>query len=170
MENLNNNQTTEERTTFTEEELQKKVQSAEDKVRTEYSKKIKALEQELEAFKPKKSNAEIELEERIKKLENKEKELQAKELKLKVSKTLESNGLPTQLANFIQMEGVEDVESYLGEVKEVLNKHLVDNSYKPKEHNSNKTNITKEQFKKMNLLEKQKLYKENEALYLKLAE
>ncbi|CDI50393.1 capsid assembly scaffolding protein Gp46 family protein [Clostridium tetani] len=167
MENLNNNQTTEERTTFTEEELQKKVQSAEDKVRTEYSKKIKALEQELEAFKP---NAEIELEERIKKLENKEKELQAKELKLKVSKTLESNGLPTQLANFIQMEGVEDVESYLGEVKEVLNKHLVDNSYKPKNHAGNKNSITKEQFKKMSLIQKQELYKENEALYLKLAE
>lgn len=173
MENLNNNQTTEEKTetkTFTEEELNKKLQSAEDRVRTEYSKKIKALEQELEAFKPKKSNAEIELEERIKALENKEKELGAKELELKISKTLENNGLPMQLAKYLNTTGVEDVESYLGEVKEVLGKHLINNSYKPKDHNSNKNSITKEQFKKMSLLEKQKLYKENEALYLKLAE
>lgn len=174
MENLNNNQTTEENTetkTYNEEELQKKVQSAEDRIRTEYSKKIKTLEEELKRLKPKeKTEAEIELEKRIQALENKEKELQKKELEIQVSKTLENNGLPSQLANFIKMEGVEDVESYLTEIKEVLNKHLVNNSYKPKNHSSNKTSITKEQFKKMSLLEKQKLYRENEALYNKLAE
>ncbi|NME94594.1 DUF4355 domain-containing protein [Clostridium cochlearium] len=157
--------------TFTEEELQKKVQSAEDRIRTEYSKKIKALEEELETFKPKKkTEAEIELEKRIKALEDKEKELQAKELELKVSKTLENNGLPSQLAKYLNTTGVEDVESYLGEIKEVLNKHLINNSYKPQDHAGNKTSITKEQFKKMSLMQKQELYKENEALYNKLAE
>lgn len=69
MENLNNQTTAaEEKTetkTFTEEDVNKIKQGAEDRIRTEYSKKIKALEQELETFKPKKSNAEIELEERI---------------------------------------------------------------------------------------------------------
>ena len=166
MENL-----TGETKTFTEEELQKKVQSAEDRVRTEYSKKVKELEQELKGLKPKeKTEAEIELEERIKALEDKEKELQKKELELKVSKTLENNGLPSQLAKYLNTTGVEDVESYLGEIKEVLNKHLVDNSFKPKDHAGNKTSITKEQFKKMSLIQKQELYKENEALYNKLAE
>ncbi|SDL32378.1 protein of unknown function [Clostridium cochlearium] len=157
--------------TFTEEELQKKVQSAEDRIRTEYSKKIKALEEELRELKPKeKSPEQLELEERIKALEDKEKELEEKELELKISKTLENNGLPSQLAKYLNTTGVEDVESYLGEIKEVLNKHLVDNSFKPKDHAGNKTSITKEQFKKMSLIEKQKLYRENEALYLKLAE
>ncbi|MBV1819038.1 DUF4355 domain-containing protein [Clostridium cochlearium] len=171
MENLNNNQMVVGTKTFTEEDVNKIKQSAEDRIRTEYSKKVKELEQELETFKPKKkTEAEIELEERIKALENKEKELQAKELELKVSKTLENNGLPMQLAKYLNTTGVEDVESYLGEIKEVLGKHLINNSYKPKDHNSNKNSITKEQFKKMSLLEKQKLYKENEALYLKLAE
>lgn len=75
-----------------------------------------------------------------------------------------------QLAKYLNTTGVEDVESYLGEVKEILGKHLINNSYKPAEHTGNKTSITKEQFKKMSLLEKQKLYKKNEALYLKLAE
>ena len=157
--------------TFTEEEMNKIKQGAEDKVRTEYSKKIKTLEEELETFKPKeKSKGELELEKRLAVLENKEKELQAKELELKISKTLENNGLPIQLAKYLNTTGVEDVESYLTEVKEVLNKHLVDNSFKPKGHNSNKDSITKEQFKKMSLMEKQKLYTENEALYTKLAE
>ncbi|WP_096634854.1 capsid assembly scaffolding protein Gp46 family protein [Clostridium cochlearium] len=173
MENLNNNQMGSEleTKTFTEEELQKKVQSAEDRIRTEYSKKIKALEEELKGLKPKeKSKSEIELEKRIKKLENKEKELQAKELEMKVSKTLENNGLPMQLSKYLNLTGVEDVESYLGEIKEVLNKHLINNSYKPQDHAGNKNSITKEQFKKMSLLEKQELYKNNEALYNKLAE
>jgi hypothetical protein len=166
MENL-----TGETKTFTEEEVNKIKQSAEDRVRTEYSKKIKALEEELKGLKPKeKTEAEIELEKRLAVLENREKELQKKELELKVSKTLTDNGLPSQLANYIKLEGVEDVESYLGEIKEVLGKHLINNSYKPQDHAGNKNSITKEQFKKMSLIQKQELYKNNEALYNKLAE
>lgn len=166
MENL-----TGETKTFTEEEVNKIKQSAEDRIRTEYSKKIKALEEELKGLKPKeKSPEQLELEKRLAVLENREKELQKKELELQVSKTLENNGLPSQLAKYLNTTGVEDVESYLGEIKEVLNKHLVDNSFKPKDHNSNQNSITKEQFKKMSLIQKQELYKNNEALYNKLVE
>ncbi|MCR1933884.1 DUF4355 domain-containing protein [Clostridium tepidum] len=190
MENLENKQTTEVNTeqensqevgtdtqevkTFTEEDLQKKIQSAEDRVRTEYSKKIKDMEEELEKLRPKeKSQSEIELENRIKALENKEKEVQAKELQLKVSKTLSDNGLPSQLSKYLNTTGVEDVESYLGEVKNILTEHInnnaLNNSFKPQSHNSNKEKISKEDFNKMTLLERQKLYETNQELYNKLS-
>ena len=60
MENLTGE--TNETITLTDEEIQKKIQGAEDKVRTEYSKKIKTLEEELKTLKPKeKSKSEIEI-------------------------------------------------------------------------------------------------------------
>ncbi|NFS07363.1 DUF4355 domain-containing protein [Clostridium botulinum] len=160
--------------TFTEEELQKKLQSETDRVRTEYSKKIKAMEEELKELKPKeKSDAELEMEQRIKTLEDKEKEVQAKELELKISKTLSDNGLPSQLSRYINLQGVEDVESYLGEVKEVLTEHInntaLNNSFKPQNHNSNKEVVSKEQFNKMSYMERQKLYETNQELYKKLS-
>ncbi|WP_061330274.1 capsid assembly scaffolding protein Gp46 family protein, partial [Clostridium botulinum] len=160
--------------TFTEEEVNKQLQSETDKVRTEYSKKIKAMEEELKELKPKeKTQEQIELENRVQALEQKEKEIQAKELQLKISKTLSDNGLPSQLSRYINLQGVEDVESYLVEVKNVLTEHInnsaLNNSFKPQKHNSNKTSITKEDFNKMSYMERMNLYKENKELYNKLS-
>ncbi|APH24994.1 TPA: capsid assembly scaffolding protein Gp46 family protein [Clostridium botulinum] len=192
MENLENNQTEvttteintqeqevsqkveKELKTFTEEEVNKQLQSETDKVRTEYSKKIKAMEEELKELKPKeKTQEQIELENRVQALEQKEKEIQAKELQLKISKTLSDNGLPSQLSRYINLQGVEDVESYLVEVKNVLTEHInnsaLNNSFKPQKHNSNKTSITKEDFNKMSYMERMNLYKENKELYNKLS-
>ncbi|OOO67090.1 hypothetical protein BS638_06040 [Clostridium tepidum] len=190
MENLENNQTEtttevstkqehevatkEDVKTFTEEEVNKKIQSAEDRVRTEYSKKIKQMEEELKELRPKeKSQEQLDMEARIKALEQKEKEVQAKELQLKVSKTLSDNGLPSQLSKYINLQGVEDVESYLGEVKNVLTEHInntaLNNSFKPSNHNSNKEKISKEDFNKMSYMERMNIYKENKELYNKLS-
>lgn len=159
--------------TFTEEEVNKKLQSETDRVRTEYSKKIKEYEEKLKELTPAtKSDAELEIEARLKALEDKEREVQAKELELKVSETLENNGLPKQLAKYINIQGAEDLESYLGEVKEVLSKHLADtslnNTYKPNKHTATKDMITKEQFNKMSYMERLNIFKTNEELYNKL--
>lgn len=156
--------------TFTEEEVNKKLQSETDKVRTEYSKKIKEMENKIKELTPtEKSPEQLELEERIKKLENKEKEVQAKELELKVSETLESNGLTSQLAKYLNMQGVEDIESYVKEVSEVIGQHInnskLNGSFKPNKHNSNKTTITKEQFQNMSYTERINLYQNNKELY-----
>lgn len=186
MENLENKQTTEttevstkqehevatkeDVKTFTEEELQKKIQSETDKVRTEYSKKLKEMEEELKELRPKKkSQAELDMEARIKALEQKEKEVAKKELQFKVAETLENNGLNKQLAKYLNVQGVEDLESYIIEVKETLNQQLLDNSFKPKNHNNSKEVITKEQFNKMNYTERMNLYKENKELFEKLS-
>ncbi|MGU9539170.1 hypothetical protein ACQX0N_09340 [Clostridium tepidum] len=183
MENLENKQTTEVNTkqqeqevpqqevkTFTEKELNKKLQSETDRVRTEYSKKIKQMEEELKELRPKeKTQAELDMEARIKALEDKEKEVTKKERLLKVAETLENNGLNKQLAKYLNVQGVEDLESYITEVKETLNNQLLNNSFKPSNHNSNKEKISKEDFNKMTLLERQKLYETNKELYVKLS-
>lgn len=165
MENINN-----EVKTFTEEEVNKMVQSSTDKVRTEYSQKIKTIECELEKYKPKeKSKNEIELEEKLKVLEQKEKDLLAKENQFKVSETLEMNGINKQLAKYLNFSDVEDMDNYIGEIKELLNKQLLSNSFNPKNHASNKDSITKEQFDSMNYSEKVKLYQENQELFERLS-
>ncbi|HID0816100.1 hypothetical protein [Clostridium botulinum] len=186
MENLENNQTTttevpteqeqeisqevekEETKTFTEEEVNKLKQSAEDKVRTEYSKKLKQMEEKLQELKPKeKTDAELDMENRIKALEDKEKEIQAKERQLKIAETLENNGLPKQLSKYLNI-GADDVESCITEIKETLNKQLLNRSFKPQNHSNFKEAITKEEFNKMSYMERQKLYETNKELYNKL--
>ncbi|EPY6472011.1 hypothetical protein ACWO4B_002682 [Clostridium sporogenes] len=161
----------EEVKTFTEEEVNKLKQSAEDRVRTEYSKKLKQMEEELKELKPKeKTQAELDMEARIKALEDKEKEVQAKERQLKIAETLEKNGLPKQLSKYLNIVGANDVESCITEIKETLNKQLLNSSFKPQNHNSNKEKISKEDFNKMSYMERQKLYETNKELYNKLSQ
>ncbi|EPY6467464.1 capsid assembly scaffolding protein Gp46 family protein [Clostridium sporogenes] len=183
MENLENKQTTEVNTeqeqevsqeieketkTFTEEDLNKKIQSAEDRVRTEYSKKLKQMEEELEELRPKeKSQFELDMEARVQALEQKEKEVAKKELELNVTNKLQEQGLPSQLSKYLV--GVEDVETEINSLKEIFNNNALNNSFKPQKHNNSKEKISKEDFNKMTLLERQKLYETNQELYLKLS-
>lgn len=187
MENLENNQTAEttevstekqeqevatkeETKTFTEEDLNKKIQSETDRVRTEYSKKIKQMEEELKELRPKeKSQEQLDMEQRIKALEQKEKEVQAKERLLNINNKLVEKGLPQGLTKFLNVEGLEDVETSLNELKEIFNNNALNNSFKPQKHNSSKEAISKEQFNKMSYMERQKLYETNQELYNKLS-
>lgn len=160
---------TKEVKTFTEEDLNKKLQSETDRVRTEYSKKLKEMENKIKELTPKeKSESEIELENRIKTLEDKEKEIQAKERQLKIAETLENNGLPKQLSKYLNI-GADDVESCITEIKETLNKQLLNSSFKPQNHNSNKEVVSKKEFNKMSYMGRQKLYETNKELYNKLS-
>lgn len=163
---MENNQTK----TFTEEEVNKMIQSQNDKIRTEYSNKIKTIEEELNKYKPKeKSENEIELENKIKQLEQKEKELAAKENQFKINNILETNGLPTQLGKYLNATGVQDLESYVGEVKEIINKQIINSSFKPSNHGGNK-GITKEEFKNMSYEQQLNLYNSNKELYNQLSQ
>lgn len=144
------------------EVVQKYVQGETDKVRTKYSKQIKDLESKV----PKqKSEEEKAFEKRLKDLETKEKEVARKETLANAKGILSDKGLDTQLANFVNFEGVEDLETYIDKISECISKQTK-NSYIP---NSNKNkadnNITKEQFSKMNYTERCKLYETNKTLY-----
>lgn len=147
------------------EKLKKVVQGAEDTVRTEYSKKIKELEKKL----PKeKSPEELSLEERLKALEDREIELTKREKKANVGNMLKDKGLNDKLSNYLNVDGVEDLETYINEIVDVVNAQAKGSSYNPKGHKSSNSVITKDQFKKMSLLEKQKLYETDKETYLAL--
>ena len=141
---------------MTKEEFDKAIQSAEDKIRTDYSKKVKDLESKMPTPKTEK---EIEL-------ETKEKELLAKEREYKIKDMLEINQLPTGLSKYISAE---DVDVAGKEIATILNDYLLNNSHKPKKHNNGGDSITKEQFKNMNYSERIKLEQTNPELYKKLA-
>ncbi len=69
-----NTGTTEETITLTQTELNKRIQSETDKIRTKYSSDIKALEAKIKELTPvEKSDAEIDFEKRLAALEAKEK-------------------------------------------------------------------------------------------------
>lgn len=128
--------------------VEKSIQSETDKVRTEYSKKVKELEQ----YKPKeKSEAQIELENIKIELAN-----------TKFQKSLKEIGIDDNLAKFIKSDC--DVKE-LGEFYKGFNQANKD--FIPNK-NMGDNSITKEQFKDMNISERTKIYQSNPELYAQL--
>jgi transketolase len=140
----------EEKKTFTQEEVQKMVQSETDKVRTEYSQKINELKKKLPE---EKNEKELELEQRVKELEHKEQLLNLKE-------NLSQKGFNSELADFLKVDS--DIEK-LSELLKVNN-----NDYVPSNKKKTDSKITKEDFKNMGYFERAKLYQDNQELYKQL--
>lgn len=151
---------------LTEEQLlnvQKLIQSAEDKVRTKYSNELKDVKDELNKYKPKeKSPDEISLEERIKALEMREAEIASKEKVTKLASELNTKGVPADLAKFL------NADTNVEEVATLLNAHFLNGNFKPQNHGGS-DGITKEQFRKMSYMEKAELFEKNPELYKKLS-
>lgn len=151
-------------TTEQMEVVNKAIQSEGDKVRTDYTKKLKDLEAKL----PKELSAdEKALQEREKALEDREKALQEKELKTNLQAKLKDKGLNEQLANYLNIQGVEDLETYITDVAKVMESHI--EGYKPTGHEGNSSKVTKEQFNKMSYEERANLYETNQKLYESLS-
>lgn len=147
--------------------VQKIIQSKEDKLRTEYTKQIKELKAKVPV---EKSETELELEARLKALEDKENALKEQEQQTKLNKSLEEKGLNPQLSKYLNMGGVEDLETYLDEIFEiVVGKVEEDNIYKPSNHNSTNGGVTKEEFDKMGYKERLDLYNSDRDLYNSLS-
>ncbi|WP_195964645.1 hypothetical protein [Clostridium cuniculi] len=147
---------------LTEEQLQgvnKVIQSETDKVRTEYSKKIKELESKL-PVEP--SEEEKAFQERIKALEERERAIAQKEFETELQGKLKDKGLNEQLSKYLNVQGVEDLETYLEEVAKVIGNQI--EGYKPRGHESN-VGVTKEQFSKMSYVERMNLFETNRQLY-----
>jgi hypothetical protein len=147
--------------------ITKIVQSETDKVRTDYSGRLKAANDEIAKFKPaEKSEQERALEERIKKIEEKEQQLNAKEKQNTIAEKLKEKGLPVELSSFISIG--DDIDSDVEKVATTLGKYFLNSNYKPEGH-ANSKGITKEQFAKMSYIERAKLYEENPELYKMLS-
>jgi hypothetical protein len=108
------------------------------------------------------------LKKREKELAKKEKEIARKEMEIKVSETLRKNGLDAKLGKYLNIEGVEDVEGYVKEIKEVLGSQM-QQTYKPNAHKGTTEGITKEQFNKMSYADRLNLFKNNKELYEQLS-
>lgn len=141
------------------ENVTKLIQSETDRVRTEYTKKIKDLEQ----YKPvEKSESEIALEKRLKALEDKENELNKRERLNKVEEQLKDKGLNGELANYLNISKDTDLETYINDIVKVVGQQA---AYKPSDHTKANGNITKKDFAKMSYTERTNLYNTNKELY-----
>ena len=147
----------------TKAQVEKLLQSETDKIRTEYSQKLKTVNEELNQYKPKeKSDAEKALEDRISALEAKEKELANKEKAMTIANKLKEKELPEGLAKYLSVG--DDVDKAIDEVGALFGNYFLNGSNKPSNHTTNK-GITKKDFQKMGYMERTKLFQENPTLY-----
>jgi hypothetical protein len=121
------------------------------------------LEDEVLQYKPKeKTPEELAMDKKLQDLTDKENELKKKEKSLLIQDKLTENGLPKDLYKYINGE---DADAVVGDIKTMLDDFILNNSYKPTNHGSNKTSITKEQFKKMSYTERVQLSNDNPELF-----
>ena len=126
---------------------------------------IKPIQEELEGLKPKeKTQAEIELEERIKALEDRERAIAEQEKATAFRNSVKEKGIAEELIPFLNAEV--DLEQLSGVMKELE----LASSFEPNVPRSEPSGITKEQFQKMGYTERMQLFETNKALYDKLSE
>lgn len=132
--------------------LSKLIQSETDKIRTDYSQKLKLANEEIEKLKPKNPTPEqIEYENTKAELNN-----------LKFTMKLKEMGVDDNLTKYLKSDI--DLEDF-GRFYKGFNTQKQD--YVAKKHIEN-CGVTKEQFKAMSIAEKTKLYNENPELYAQL--
>lgn len=155
-----------ENVTMTKSEYEKALQSAEDKVRTKYSKQIKEYETKINELTPKeKSKSELELEKRLKDIEDKQKTVDAKEKRLNLQDTLQSKNIDKAMADYIKDDI--DVDAFEKVVTNLLTERMKTNGYVPSSHATD-GGVSKEKWDKMGYTEKKKIYETNPELAKKL--
>ena len=155
MEEIEKKDEQEESVTMSKADYEKSIQSAEDKLRTKYSKQIKEMEEKITKLNPKeKSENELALEKRLA-------EVEAKEKRLNLIDTLVSKNLDKGMADYLKDDA--DVESFEKLISSMVNKRLVATGYKPTNHQNNES-ISKDAWKKMSYSEKQEFYNNNPEL------
>ena len=143
--------------------VSKYVQSETDKVRTDYSKKLKDANDEITRLKPvEKSESEKALEERIATLEAKEREIANREKAMTIANKLKEKEIPVELAKYLNVG--EDMDKTIEELGSVFGNYFLNGTNKPGNHQTNK-GITKKDFAKMSYSERAKLFQENPTLY-----
>lgn len=141
--------------------LEKFQQSTEDRIRTTYSEKIKALEDELSKVKPQ------ELTDDQKKI----KKLEAELNQTKFSNKLKSLGVSDELASYLKSDiDMDKFSKFYDGLKAKTASNNGQENFVPSNNQNNGAGITKEQFHAMSYDEKVKLYTENSELYSQLSQ
>ena len=151
-ENTNNEQSQEEETvTMSKTDYDKAIQSAEDKLRTSYSAKIKELESKL----PKdETDEEKDYKQRVAALE-------AKEKKMALQESLANKKLDSSFAEYLKNDV--DVDKFGTVINNLVNSKLAQTGFKPNGHTAN-VGISKDQWAKMSYSQKQEFYNSNPEL------
>lgn len=152
--------------TFTQEDVDKKVQSECDKLRTSYSKQIKNLEDKIKELTPVElSDTEKELNRRIEELEKSQKEVKFQKAFLSLQDTLQSKGIDKALATYLKADV--DVDAFVTAFNNAMKEVTKDKGYVPDSHNAG-DKITAEEWGKMKYSEKEKISRENPELFKRL--
>ena len=143
---------TKETVTMSKADYDKAIQSAEDKVRGKLSKQIRDLEAKVKELSPvEKSQAEIDLENRIAALEASEKAVADRERKIATQEKLSANGLDKTLVDYIKDDA--DIDALSNIVDEIVKSRMKSSGYVPTDHDS-EGKVTQEEFSKMSYSQK----------------
>lgn len=151
-ETTNTKDDTKETVTMSKADYDKAIQSAEDKVRGKLSKQIRDLEAKVKELSPvEKSQAEIDLENRIAALEASEKAVADRERKIATQEKLSASGLDKTLVDYIKDDA--DIDALSNIVDEIVKSRMKSNGYVPTDHDS-EGKVTQEEFSKMSYSQK----------------
>lgn len=143
---------TKETVTMSKSDYDKAIQSAEDKVRGKLSKQIRDLEARVKELSPvEKSQAEIDLENRIAALEASEKAVADRERKIATQEKLSASGLDKTLVDYIKDDA--DIDALSNIIDEIVKYRMKSSGYVPTDHDS-EGKVTQEEFSKMSYSQK----------------
>ena len=152
--------------TMSKADYDRAIQSAEDKVRGKLSKEINTLKEKIKELSPvEKSQAEIDLENRIAALEESERQVQEQKRKLEIQELLSGKNLDKSLVDFLKDDA--DVEALSNIIDEIVKSRMKSNSYVPGDHTSD-DKVTPEEFKKMSYSQKLELSEKSPELFKRL--
>lgn len=162
----NTKDTTTDSVTMSKADYNKAIQSAEDKVRGKMSKEIRDLQAKIKELSPvEKTQAEIDVENRLAALEASEKAVAERERKIAVQEKLSANGLDKTLADYIKDDA--DVDKLSTIVEDIVKSRMKANGYVPSDHSSD-DKVTPEEFKKWSYSKKEKFAQEHPESYKRL--
>lgn len=153
----NSNNNAEETVTMSRGDFDKAIQSAEDRVRTKYSKDIKALEEKIATLTPPAKTAEeTAAEQRLADLGRREKEIEAREKATALRASLQAHNIDMDIADYLTPDV--DVEAFGSKIEKLVASRLAADGYKPIGHQTSQP-ISKSDYDKMSYDEKVELYK-----------
>lgn len=156
----------EETVTMSKAEYDKAIQAAEDRLRTKYSKEIKALQEKITELTPvEKTEAERDFEKRLADLERKEKESEEKAKILNLRASLQSHNLNGDIADYLKADV--DADAFSAAIEKVISARLTAGGYKPTGHQTNQP-ITKAEYDKLSYDEMAELYRRDPELWKRL--
>lgn len=159
-------ETTQETVTMSKVDYDKAIQSAEDKVRGKMAKEIRDLQSKIKELSPvEKTQAEIDVENRLAALEASEKAVAERERKIAVQEKLSANGLDKTLADYIKDDA--DVDKLSTLVEDIVKSRMKANGYVPSDHNSD-DKVTPEEFAKWTYSKKAEFAQKHPESYARL--